>query len=83
MSQQGGGPPDPFSLSPLLALLPSCGTVSRLEGLMPSLFARHEKVLALRDRANDRDLDRRLSAEEAMLRQLLDWLSVKPSGGLG
>lgn len=81
MANSTGGPLDPFSLSPLLSLLPSCGSISRLEPLVPSLFARHEKVLSLRDQNESKELERRLSAEEAMLRQILDWLAVKPGGG--
>ena len=64
MSGNVGGPPDPFSLSPLL-----------------SLFARHEKVETLREEAKSKELERRYTAEEAMLRQILDWLAVKPMGG--
>ena len=80
MSQTIGGPPDPFSLSPLLSLLPSLGKISRLEALVSSLFARSEKVSALRAQAESREQERRIAAEEAMLRQILDWLAVKPGG---
>ncbi|MCX6115592.1 MAG: hypothetical protein NTV65_10335 [Proteobacteria bacterium] len=81
MSGNVGGPPDPFSLSPLLSLLPSCGNLTRLENLVSSLFARHEKVETLREEAKSKELERRYTAEEAMLRQILDWLAVKPMGG--
>ncbi len=65
---------------PLLALLPSYGKLSRLEALTSSLFARYENVVALQRGSSEieRDLSRRLSAEESMLRQVLDWLQVKP-----
>jgi hypothetical protein len=76
-----GGPPDPFSLSPLLALLPERGKLSRLEALASSLFARHEKVETLRAESTQKDLERRYAAEAAMLRQILDWLEVTRSGG--
>ncbi len=79
MSNSIGSPPDPFSLSPLLALLPAPGDVTRLESLMSSLFARHEKVEALRGEASEKDSERRYAAEAAMLRQILDWLAVKPT----
>jgi len=80
MSQTIGGPPDPFSLSPLLSLLPSLGKISRLEGLVSALFARSEKVAALRAQAESKDQERRFAVEEAMLRQILDWMAVKPGG---
>jgi|688.fasta_scaffold1561360_1 hypothetical protein len=75
-----GGPPDPFSLSPLLALIPQKGNLTRLESLVSSLFARYEKVEALRVEAGETDTERRYAAESAMLRQILDWLAVKPAG---
>lgn len=77
-------PPDAFSLSPLLALLPVQGDVGRLEALTTSLFARYEKVTALqRELAGVSDSPehmRQTAAEAAMLRQVLDWLAVKPGG---
>lgn len=75
------GPPDQFSLSPLLSLLPVVGSISGLAPLSSSLFARHEKVLALRNEMvdePDKTAFRRLSAEEAMLKQVLDWLAQNP-----
>ena len=76
-----GGPPDPFSLSPMLALLPQRGKLTRLESLVSSLFARHENVERLRGEVSEKELERRYTAESAMLRQILDWLAVNPSGG--
>ena len=70
--------PEPFSLSPLLALLPHGGEVSRLHHLSASFFARLEKVNRLRSDAvggEDREAQRRLGAEEGMLRTILDWLA--------
>lgn len=78
--------PDAFSLNPLLALLPVRGDVSRLSGLTGSLFARYERVVSLQRETSESlsaDVRRRMSVEEAMLKQLLDWLDVRPekSGG--
>ena len=80
--------PDSFSLSPLLSLLPSLGSVARLEELVPSLFARYESVEALRHAADSAstdsadagsaDLREQLERESAMLKQILDWLEVQP-----
>jgi hypothetical protein len=70
--------PDPFSLSPLLAVLPKLGNVSRLETLVSSLFARFESIDALRDNVDGAEARTRLAQEAAMLRQILDWLSVNP-----
>jgi len=80
MTDKVGQPPDAFSLSPLIALLPVRGNLSRLESLVPSLFARHEKVETLRTEAPSKELERRYSVESAMLRHILDWLAVKPLG---
>jgi len=73
-------PPDAFSQSPLLALLPVRGRIGRLEALTSSLYARYEKVAALRSEVGtgDREAVRRLAAEESMLKQVLEWLAVKP-----
>lgn len=78
------GAPDPFSLSPLVALLPVHGRVGGLAALTSSLFARYEKVQALLREVNpdeNRQAHSRLSAEGEMLKQVLDWLSVRPGDG--
>ena len=79
MSGTLGGPPEAFSLSPLLALLPEGGNLYRLETLVSSLYARQEKVEGLRTEAPDRESERRYSVEAAMLRQILEWLAEKPA----
>ena len=74
-------PPDDFAIAPLLSLLPIRGKVGRLEALTSSLFARYEKVSSqLEESQGDSSSvnSRKLSAEEAMLKQVLDWLEVKP-----
>jgi len=71
--------PDPFSLSPFLALLPVRGSVNELERMTSSLFARYEKVLTIKKSLGPgtaQDMQRRVQAEELMLKQVLDWLSV-------
>ena len=70
--------PDPFSLSPLLALLPVRGRVGDLAGMTASLFARFEKVNALVHEAGEVGGVGRIRAEQNMLRQVLEWLAVKP-----
>ncbi len=75
------GAPDPFSLSPLVAMLPVHGRVGGLASLTSSLFARYEKVQALLKEVKaeeNRPAHTRLTAEGDMLRQVLDWLSVRP-----
>lgn len=74
------GPPDPFSLAPLVSLLPERGELSRLTGRVPSLFARFESVERMRAEATERDAERSYALESAMLRNILDWLAVKPGG---
>jgi len=72
-------PPDSFSLSPLLALLPVRGELSKLEGLKASFFARYEKVTGLSselDSEQNADLAARLNHERAMLKEVLTWLEV-------
>lgn len=74
-------PPEAFSLSPLLTLLPTVGDSNRLEALSSSLFARCEAVSHHREglsEGDDREAIRKLQAEETMLRAVLEWLSIKP-----
>jgi hypothetical protein len=73
--------PDPFSLSPLLSVLPSLGNVARLESLVSALFARFESVEALRENTDAHEVRAKLANEAAMLRQILDWLAVQPEEG--
>ena len=70
--------PESFSLSPLISILPSLGSLTRLEGLVSSIFARYESIEGLRDNAEDPELRERYGSELTMLRQILDWLAVKP-----
>jgi len=75
--------PEGFSLSPLLYLLPTRGKIGKLDTLTSSLYARYESVSSLaRELNNDdnREAFRRFSNEEGMLREVLDWLAVKPDG---
>jgi len=81
MSGTIGGPPEAFSLSPLLSILPEGGNLYRLENLVSSLYARQEKVEALRSEAVGRDTERGYALEAAMLRQILEWLTEKPEEG--
>jgi len=72
--------PDPYTLSPLFALLSEQGQLIDLEGLSSSLFARLDGLLTVKenlDRDRQREELKRVTAEEAMLRVALDWLSVK------
>ena len=80
MSGNIGGPPEPFSLSPLLALLPDVGEIGRLESLVSSLYARQEKVGALKAEASEKEVERRYATELAMLRQILEWVTQKSEG---
>jgi hypothetical protein len=73
--------PDSFSLLPLLALLPVAGKVGKLEALTSSVYARYENVVLMQRELQGTDEEealKRFAAEEAMLRQVLDWLAVKP-----
>jgi hypothetical protein len=74
-------PPDPNSLLPLLGLLPVKGKVGKLETLTSSMYARYENVVLMQREVQgttEEDAMRRFAAEESMLRQVLDWLAVKP-----
>ena len=76
--------PEAFSLLPLLALLPVRGEIGRLEALTASFYARYERVSGLLKEAESLlggEIKRRLVAEQAMLKQILDWLVVKPQTG--
>lgn len=70
--------PDPFSLAPLISVLPNVGNVTRLESLVSSLFARFQAVDALREHTELPEARVKLANELGMLRQILDWLSVQP-----
>lgn len=73
--------PEAFSLSPLLALLPVRGDIGKLESLTASFYARYEKVSGLLKEAENvlgGEIKKRLLAEQAMLKQILDWLVVRP-----
>ena len=69
--------PDEFSLAPMLSLLPVRSSVGNLAALHTSLFARYEKVKKVID-ANEVGSSEAIMmsylSEEAMLRQVLDWL---------
>lgn len=79
MSSNPSRAPEPFSLSPLLSLLPSLGSVSRLELLVSALFARYESVEGLETSIESPEHRARVVSEAAMLRQILDWLAVQPT----
>lgn len=75
------GAPEPFALAPLLALLPVEGKLGKLESLTSSLYARYEKsqsVLRELGRGTNSAERQRYAAEEAMLKQVLDWLALTP-----
>jgi len=79
-------PPDPFTLSPMVSLLPVRGKIGKLEGLTSSLYARFEKVSALQSEVGSSTklgAAKRSNAEAAMLKQVLDWLSLKPQETAG
>lgn len=72
-------PPDTFSVSPLFSLLPTEGKPEKLLDLLPSLFARLERVESLRRTLGDEadaEQRRRCLAEEMMLRRVLDWAQL-------
>ena len=72
-------PIEPFSLAPLVALLPRRGRIERLSALTSSLFARFEKVNGLIKESESQpntDIFSRLNKEREMLKQVLEWLEV-------
>jgi hypothetical protein len=76
--------PDNFSVSPLLILLPRIGSVGRLETLVSPLYARYEKVSQLLSELDDSatsESRKRLVGEQAMLKQVLDWVATRPESG--
>ena len=71
-------PPEPFSLQPLLSFLPVKGSVTELRKTTSALYARYEKVAALKKGLGDApsgESSRHVAVEELMLRQILDWLA--------
>lgn len=81
MKKPISGPIDPFALAPLLSVLPARGKTERLESFAASFFARYEKVRELRAQAVKKESERQCAIEEAMLRQVLDWLAINPEAG--
>lgn len=76
--------PDGFSANPLFMLLPTHNSVTKLESLASSLYARYEKVVATQDELEGEDnteLAKRLRAERSMLQLVLDWLAIRPNEG--
>ena len=71
-------PADPFTVSPLITLLPVCGSIDKLESLTSSLYARFEKVKALQASGQGSGGQKRHVAEATMLRLVLEWLSMQP-----
>lgn len=75
---------DFFSASPFLAIMPVLSSVNELEHMTSSLFARYEKVTAIRKKLknsnNTSDEYFQLRAEEKMLKSVLDWLSFSLDG---
>lgn len=63
--------PDIFNKSPLMALMPKMGDLSRLESLYNSFFARYESL------KNEREKTAKLidDGEEKMLRTIISWIS--------
>jgi hypothetical protein len=77
--------PDPYGLAPFTLLLPAGADISRLQGFTSSLFARYERVSALIKELESQNPPEegaieagKLAAEEAMLKQVLDYLSLSP-----
>lgn len=79
MKKPFSGPIDPFGLAPLLSVLPARGRTDRLESFAASFFARYEKVREQRGQAVKKEVERQFAVEEAMLRQVLDWLAINPN----
>ncbi len=71
--------PDPFAQAPFFCLLPDRHTSLSLESSRPALFARLEQILAIRsagpglDSGLDREQEKNLVLEEAMVRELLQF----------
>ena len=82
MSKSIFAPPDTFSVSPLLSLLPVRSQVGTLQPLTSFFYARYERVAGMRreiEGRGDPEALRHISAEAAMLREVLDYLKVTPS----
>ena len=76
MKKPLASPPDPFSVHPLLAILPRRGSVNKLESFRSSLFARYERVGNEVGQQTTVEGKRRLQNEQAMLRVVLDWIQT-------
>jgi hypothetical protein len=77
--------PDTPLMYPIVTLLPVRGSAPKLRPLMSSLFARHERLhQAISEMEMSEiapEVRKRYLSEEAMLRQVLDWLGADLAGG--
>jgi hypothetical protein len=73
-------PADPLFQSPMATLLPSLGSLETLANLKTFIFARYEKIDALRQLAVSRGerVSESTQAELDMLLEVLDWLKMSP-----
>ena len=70
--------PEPFSVMPLLTLLPAGGDINALSRFTSSLYARSEKVAILLDNVDPADANtscKHLLAEQEMLNEVLNYLT--------
>lgn len=81
MSRNQYSPPDSFSVTPLLTLLPRGGDIRHLNSLVSSLYARYENVSMAQKELGENEppeVRKRLNAEQLMLKQVLDWVAAQP-----
>ena len=71
MKRSSSSPPDTFSVSPFLCLVPARSSIASLPSLEPALYARLEKVQQL----SEESPDPHVRAEEAMLQQIFEYLA--------
>lgn len=73
---------DSFSLLPLFSLLPPEGDIREISQYSSAFYARFEEVLQLRKQAESSastDDVQKYRNEEVMLRNVLEWLAIKPT----
>ena len=71
MKRSLSAPPDAFSISPFLCLVPARSSISSLAALEPALYARLETVQQL----SEEGADPQVRAEQAMLQQIFEYLA--------
>ena len=76
MSENKFDYPDSLALLPLATLLPRYSSIAELSALQPSLYARYDKLVAIKNSLTEGGVQPgQIQAEEKMLNEVLNWIA--------